>query len=242
MTPFCGVGPWTLIRSVPRPPVIVVLKLIPVLRMKKRSSPAPPSTSSDSMFTKLTFRPAPNTPSFVTTKSSPNSVPMTMTVSKPSPPSMLTGALTAYWIRSAPAPPLRSVNARKSSCEPASAKAWTRNVSSPSSPFRSSTARLWKTMNVSLPLPPFSVIGLLMPLLSQPCVVSIVANTSSGAIAGELRRAARLVELADLEEVGAVAAVDVDDRARVVDIDLVARSPDVAVRDRVQLDVLEVVL
>ena len=61
------------------------------------------------MLTKLTLRPAPKTPSSVITKSSLNSVPITITVSKPSPPSMLTGALTAYWIRSAPPPPLRSV-------------------------------------------------------------------------------------------------------------------------------------
>ena len=126
----------------------------------------------------------------------------------------------------------------ESSCEPRAANAWTMNVSSPASPFRSSTARLWKTMNVSLPLPPLSVIGLLMPLLSQPCVVSIVAKTSSGATPDSFRVRRELVELADLEEVRALAAVDVDDRADVVDVDLVARR-DVAVRDRVERDVLE---
>ena len=62
------------------------------------------------MFTKFTLRPAPKTPFEVRTKSSLNSVPITTTVSKPSPPSMFTGALTAYWIKSAPAPPLRSVS------------------------------------------------------------------------------------------------------------------------------------
>ena len=31
-------------------------------------------------------------------------------------------------------------------------------------------------------MPPLIVIGLLMPLLSHPCVVSIVAKTSSGSI------------------------------------------------------------
>ena len=41
------------------------------------------------------------------TKSSPNSVPMTTSVSRPSPPSIRTGALTVYWMRSAPWPPLR---------------------------------------------------------------------------------------------------------------------------------------
>ncbi len=134
------------------------------------------------MLTKLTLRPAPKTPLGVMTKSSPNSVPITTTVSKPSPPSMLTGAFTAYLMRSAPAPPLRSVSARWSSCEPARAKAWTMKLSFPASPFRSSVSRLWKTMKLSSPMPPLIVIGLLMPLLSQPWVVSMVAKTSSGAM------------------------------------------------------------
>ena len=111
ITPLPGVGP-DAEGSVPRPPKISVVKSAPVLRTKKRSLPSAPSTSSDSMLTKLTLRPAPKTPSSVMTKSSPNSVPITMTVSKPSPPSMLTGALTAYWMRSAPAPPVMSVDAR----------------------------------------------------------------------------------------------------------------------------------
>ena len=38
--------------------------------------------------------PPPNTPLAVTTKSSPNSVPTTVSVSRPSPPSIRTGALT----------------------------------------------------------------------------------------------------------------------------------------------------
>ena len=37
-------------------------------------------------------------------------------------------------------------------------------------------------MKLSFPMPPLIVIGLLMPLLSQPWVVSMVAKTSSRAI------------------------------------------------------------
>ena len=99
-------------KSEPMPPSISVVNVGPVLWTKNRSSPAPPSTVSDSMLTKLMCSPAPKTPSSVITKSSLNSVPITMIVSKPSPPSMFTGALTTYWLRSAPPPPLRLVSSR----------------------------------------------------------------------------------------------------------------------------------
>ena len=66
-----------------------------VLRMKKVSLPSPPFSSSCSMPTYWMKRPAPKVPESVITKSSPNSVPMITTVSKPSPPSMLIGAFTA---------------------------------------------------------------------------------------------------------------------------------------------------
>ena len=101
------------------------------------------------------------------------------TVSKPSPPSMPTGAFTAYRIVSAPPSPFMSVRARSLSVEPFSAKARTVKMSSPSPPLRFSTAMLWNTVNWSSPSPPLIVIDTLMPLDSQPRVISSVVNTSS---------------------------------------------------------------
>ncbi len=80
ITPFAGVGPITLMSFEPLPPVTVVVQFGLVPRTKNRSLPAPPSISTALMLMKLTFRPAPNTPCGVTTKSSLNSVPMTTTV------------------------------------------------------------------------------------------------------------------------------------------------------------------
>src|SRR3989304_1171244 len=68
-------------------------------------------------------RPAPNTPWSVITKSSPNSVPTTTRVSRPSPPSMRTGALTVCEMKSAPWPPLMVVNGASGSSGVAGAEA-----------------------------------------------------------------------------------------------------------------------
>ena len=101
-----------------------------------------------------------------------------------------------------------------------------------------SVSRLWKTMKSSLPTPPLIVIGLLMPFESQPCVVSIVAKTSSGATPARAGVRRELVELPDLEEVVALVTVDRDRGARVVHVELVVA---VAAVDDDRLEVLVVV-
>ncbi len=97
---------------------------------------------------------------------------------------MLTGALTAYWIRSAPALPEMSVRSRWSSCsrEPERAKARTVMRSSPAPAWMLSTARLWKTVKSSSPSSPNSVTASVIPLLRKPRVVRIVENWSSALI------------------------------------------------------------
>ena len=103
-------------------------------------------------------------PAAVMTKVSPTSVPMTTTRSLPSPPSMLTGALVAYWMKSRPWPALTAVTADSAT------KVRTTKVSSPASPLRVSVARLRKTSKTSSPLPPLSTAGNEMPLESSPRV------------------------------------------------------------------------
>ena len=90
----------------------------------------------------MTNRPAPYTPLSFTTKSSPNSVPITVSVSKPSPPSMRTGAFTVKEMKSAPCPPLMLVNGAFGSFGSTLTKARTVKVSSSSSPNRNSSALL----------------------------------------------------------------------------------------------------
>ena len=75
------------------------------------------------------YRPAPKMPLSVTTKSSPNSVPRTTSVSRPSPPSIRTGASTVYEMKSAPAPPLMFTNGAFGSFGFTLTKARTVNVS-----------------------------------------------------------------------------------------------------------------
>ena len=89
---------------------------------------------------------------------------------------MPTGALTTYRMVSAPPSPFMSVRARSLSVEPFSAKARTVKTSSPSSPFRFSTAMLWKTVKRSSSSPPLIVVGTLTPLDSQPRVISTVVK------------------------------------------------------------------
>ena len=63
-------------------------------------------------------------------------------------------------------------------------------------------------MNSSLPAPPLIVIGSLMPLLSQPRVMSNRGEEVADGDVGVDLGALGAVELADLEEVVADAAVD----------------------------------
>jgi hypothetical protein len=103
-------SPATLKLSEPRPPMTLTTVPARVDCTKKLSSPSRPSTSSrSSLAERPTFRPAPNTPSRVITKASAPSVPSTTTVSKPAPPSILTGALMLYCTTSSPPPPRISV-------------------------------------------------------------------------------------------------------------------------------------
>jgi len=89
-------------------------------------------------------------------------------------------------------------------------------------------------MKESLPSPPLTVIGLLMPLLSQPRGrLDRREHVTSGHIR-KLRGAPRLVQLAHLDEVRTLAEIDGDDCPGVVDVDLVVRLAGV------EVDLLEI--
>ena len=98
-----------------------------------------------------------------TTNVSPNSVPMISTVSKPSPPSMLIGALIAYSTKSAPSPPLTFEKRSFAFSSSSVANARTVKVSSSRPPFRPSDAFVCSTVKWSSPSPPFRVAAMLIP-------------------------------------------------------------------------------
>ncbi len=141
-TTFPVTSPATLKVSLPWPPSRTVITLGSVLRTQKLSFPPRPSTSTFSTFVYWTLRPAPMTPSFVITKLSLASVPMTTTVSKPGPPSMPTGALMLYSMWSSPLPPLTSVSEVATELVLTMMNARTTKVSLPSSPKSFSDALL----------------------------------------------------------------------------------------------------
>ena len=79
-------SPAMLKSSFPRPPNRLVVTSTPVLNTKNPSFPSAPSASKTSTTPYESSNPAPQIPFSVTTKSSPNSVPITAMVSTPVPP------------------------------------------------------------------------------------------------------------------------------------------------------------